>query len=196
MIDDVLAISNCGNDSVKMNAIIHSKIDTKQLRFGTKKCFKLHIGQKNKSTCPTLKVHDKVMESVERERYLGDILSKDSKINYNIQDRQNKGIRYVNQISSMLKEISFGLYHFSMAMLFRTTILLNGMLCSSEALHGITNTHIAQLESVDTMLFKSVFQAPFSTPIAAYYLETGAIPIRYVLIGRRLMYLWTILQKN
>ena len=46
------------------------------------------------------------------------------------------------------------------------------------------------------MLFQSVFQAPFSMPIAAYYLETGAIPIRYVLIGRRLMYLWTILQKN
>ena len=45
-------------------------------------------------------------------------------------------------------------------------------------------------------LFKSVFQSPFSTPIAAYYLETGAIPIRFVLIGRRLMYLWTILQKN
>ena len=37
MIDDVLAISKCGNDSVKMNAIIHSKIDTKQLMFGMKK---------------------------------------------------------------------------------------------------------------------------------------------------------------
>ena len=196
MIDDVLAISNCGNDSVKMNAIIQSKIDTKQLMFGTKKCFKLHIGQKNKSTCPTLKVHGKVMETVERERYLGDILSNDSKINHNIHDRQSKGFGYVNQISSMLKEISFGLYHFNMAMLFRTTILLNGMLCSSEALYGITKAHITQLESVDNMLFKSVFQAPFSTPIAAYYLETGAIPIRYVLIGRRLMYLWTILQKN
>ena len=196
MIDDVLAISNCGNDSVKMNAIIQSKIDTKQMMFGTKKCFKLHIGQKNKSTCPTLKVHGKVMETVERERYLGDILSNDSKINHNIHDRQSKGFGYVNQISSMLKEISFGLYHFNMAMLFRTTILLNGMLCSSEALYGITKAHITQLESVDNMLFKSVFQAPFSTPIAAYYLETGAIPIRYVLIGRRLMYLWTILQKN
>ena len=33
MIDDVLAISACGNDSVKTNAIIHSKVDTKQLRF-------------------------------------------------------------------------------------------------------------------------------------------------------------------
>ena len=33
MIDDVLAISSCGNDSVKLNAIIQSKIDTKQLVF-------------------------------------------------------------------------------------------------------------------------------------------------------------------
>ena len=81
----------------------------------------------------------------------------------------------------MLKEISFGLYYFSMAMMFRTTIFINGMLCSSEALYGITNIHVTQLEGVDTMLFKSVFQTPRSTPIAAYFLETGAIPIRFIL---------------
>ena len=196
MIDDVLAISNCGNESVKMNAIVHSKIDTKQLMFGTKKCFKLHIGNKNKITCPTLKVHGKVMESVDKERYLGDILSSDTKINLNIQDRQNKGTGYVNQIMSILKEISFGVYYFSMAIMFRTTILVNGMLCSSEALYGINDAHITQLESIDTMLFKSVFKSPFSTPIVAYYLETGAIPLRFILKGRRLMYLWTILQKS
>ena len=196
MIDDVLAISRCGNDSVKMNAIIQSKIDTKQLMFGTKKCFKLHIGGKCKTTCPTLKVHDQEMKSVEKERYLGDILSNDGKINFNIQARQNKGIGYVNQIVSMLKEISFGFYYFSMAMLFRTTILINGMLCSSEALHGITNAHLKQLESCDTMLFKTIFATPQSTLSAAFYLETGAVPIRFILKGRRLMFLWTILQKG
>ena len=192
----VLAISKCGNESVKMNAIIHSKIDTKQLMFGSQKCFKLHIGSKNINTCPTLKVHGEVMKSVNKERYLGDILSNDSKINSNIQDRQNKGTGYVNNILSILKEVSFGFYHFNMALMFRTTILINGMLCSSEALYGITKTHVEQLESVDKFLFKSVFQSPFSTPIAAYYLETGAIPIRFILKGRRLMYLWNILQKN
>ena len=57
MIDDVLAISACGNDSVKTNAIIHSKVDTKQLKFGPSKCFKIHIGSKSVNTCPTLKVH-------------------------------------------------------------------------------------------------------------------------------------------
>ena len=37
MMDDVLAISSCGNDSVKLNAIVQSKIETKQLMFGTNK---------------------------------------------------------------------------------------------------------------------------------------------------------------
>ena len=114
----------------------------------------------------------------------------------NIQNRQKKGMGYVNQISSMLKVISFGVYYYSMAMMFRTTILINGMLCSSEALCGIPNLHIAQLESVDSMLFKSAFRSPSTTPIAAYFLETGAIPTRFILKGRRLMYLWTVLQKK
>ena len=105
MIDDVLAISDFGNDSVKMNAIIHSKVDTKQLRFGPSKCFKLHIGNKSLSTCPTLKVHDKVMATVNKEKYFGDVLSNDGKINANIQSRHDKGIGYVNQILSLLKEI-------------------------------------------------------------------------------------------
>ena len=196
MIDDVLAISSCGNDSVKLNAIVQSKIETKQLMFGTKKCFKLHIGSKCKTTCPTLNVHGQEMKSVDQEKYLGDILSNDGKIDKNIQARQNKGQGYVNQIVSMLKEISFGFYYFEMAMLFRTTILINGMLCSSEALHGITNAHINQLESCDIMLFKTIFSTPGSTPTAAFYLETGAVPMRFLLIGRRLMFLWTILQKD
>ena len=196
MIDDILAISSCGNDSVKMNAIVHSKIDSKQLMFGPKKCFKLHIGNKCQSTCPTLKVHNQVMATVEKEKYLGDILSNDGKININIQERQNKGTGYVNQIVSMLREVSFGYHFFNMAMLFRTTMLINGMLCSSEALYGITTAHLEQLESCDTMLFKSLFQSPCTTPIAAYFLETGAVPIRFLIKGRRLMYLWTILQKS
>ena len=55
-----------------------------------------------------------------------------------------------------MKEVSFGFYYFSMALMFRTTNLINGMLCSSEALYGITKNHVAQLESVNKFLFKSV----------------------------------------
>ena len=195
MIDDVLAISDCGNESVKMNAIIQSKIETKQLMFGPLKCFKMHIGNKCRNTCPTLKVHEHVMETVQKEKYLGDVLSNSGKINENILARHNKGIGYTNQIRSMLKEVSFGYHYFSMAMLFRTSMFINGMLCSSEALYGINKSHIDQLESCDKILFSYIFQSPSSTPTVAYYLETGAIQIRFLLKGRRVMYLWSILQQ-
>ena len=195
-VDDILSVSVCGNESVKMNAIIQSKVETKQLKFSDSKCFKLHVGNGCKNTCPALKVQDQIMSSVEKETYLGDVLSANGKIDENILARQNKGTGYVNQIMSMLKELSFGYHYFNMAMLFRTSMLINGMLCSSEALYGIKKSHIEKLESCDKMLFKSVFQSPCTTPTVAYYLETGSVQIKYLLQGRRIMYLWNILQKS
>ena len=41
-----------------------------------------------------------------------------------------------------------------------------------------------------------MFGAPISTPIESFYLETNSIPIRFILMGRRLMYLWTILSRD
>ena len=195
-IDDVLSVSKCGNESVKTNAIIHSKVDTKQLMFGPAKCTKMHIGNNCESTCPTLRVHGQVMNNVNKEKYLGDYLTIDGKINVNIEERKKKGNGYVNQIMSTLKEVSFGFHYFKMAMLFRTTTLINGMLCSVEALHGFKKTHVDQLESCDKDLFRQIFQSPCTTPTAAYYLETGATKLCYLLMGRRIMYLWNILQKT
>ena len=70
------------------------------------------------------------------------------------------------------------------------------MLCSSESLYGIKKYHVEMLESSDKMLFKSIFQSPCTTPTVAYYLETGAIQVRYLLQGRRIMFLWSLLQKS
>ena len=69
------------------------------------------------------------MSEVEKETYLGDVLSNNGKIDNNIQERQNKGNGYVNQILSMLQEVSFGCYYYNMAMLFRTTMLINESSC-------------------------------------------------------------------
>ena len=86
----------------------------KNLRLGHNKCFKMHVG-KNDSCCPMLKVHEKPMLTSNREKYLGDLITSDCKINYNIEERYNKGIGFLNQIFSLLKEISY----FEMAVLFR-----------------------------------------------------------------------------
>ena len=39
MIDDAIAVSECGPDSIKVNALIQSKVKMKNLRLGHSKCF-------------------------------------------------------------------------------------------------------------------------------------------------------------
>ena len=196
MVDDVVTISSCGVDSIKVNAIVQAKVETKQLELGHIKCFNMHIGKKDKHLCPTLKVHGADMLISEREKYLGDILTTDGKIDQNIIARCSKGIGKVNEIMGMLQEISFGPHYFKMALLFRNSILISSMLGSSEVLYGLTNSHIEKLEQVDRIFFRRLFQVPNCTTIEAFYLETSAVPVRFILMSRRLLYLWDILQKN
>jgi hypothetical protein len=67
------------------------------LRLGHAKCFKMHVG-KNAACCPVLKVQDKEMLTSKREKYLGNMLTNDCKINSNIDEGYNKGIGIINQI--------------------------------------------------------------------------------------------------
>ena len=195
LIDDVITVSSCSSDSVRMNATIQAKIQGKQLELGQKKCFQMHIGR-NSGYCPSLTVHNKEMFTTNREKYLGEILSSSGKIDNNVLERYNKGVGIVNDILGLLKEVSFGYHHFSMALLFRNSKLVSGMLCSIETVYGLTNAHIEQLEQCDRMLLRKVFNCVSSTAIESYYLEANILPFRHIIIARRLMYYWTILQKS
>ena len=195
-VDDTLAFTSCGTESVKLNAKIQSKFETKRLELGYDKCFQIHVGTKMKNCCPILKVKSSHVKMSNQETYLGDILTTDGKINVNIKSRCDKGHGIINQSISMLEEISFGYYFFEIAMMFRQSMFLNGILCSSEVLYGVTKEHVEMLEKIDRMFMRRVFDCPISTPIESYYLETSTVPVKYILMGRRLMYLWTILQKS
>ena len=59
-----------------------------------------------------------------------------------------------------------------------------------------SKSHIEKLEQVDRIFFRKLFQVPNGTAIEAFYLETSSIPIRHILIGRRLLYYWDIISKN
>ena len=75
-------------------------------------------------------------------------------------------------------------------------MLLNGVLFNSEAWHGVTNADMKSLESIDEQLLRSLVQAHSKTPIEFLYLESGAIPIRFLISSRRMVYLRTILSKD
>ena len=195
LVDDVLAVGHCGSDSIKLNSIIQSKMDTKKLELGTDKCFQMHIGKNSPETCPELNVHQDIMKTTSSEKYLGDIITNTGKIDQNIQSRVDKANGTINSIISLLEEISFGHHYFEMAILFRNSMLINSLLSSSEVLYGIKHKHIEMLEKCDKDLLVRVFSVPSSCSYEAVYLETGCLPIRFILQGRQLLYYWTLLNK-
>ena len=74
-------------------------------------------------------------------------------------------------------------------------MLLNGLLFNSEAWHDINDVEIKLLESVDERLLRSLVGGHAKTPLEFLYLEAGAIPIRFILSCRRLIYLQTLIKR-
>ena len=111
MVDDILAVSRCGHQSVAMNTYLTSQIEMKKLRFhvpdqnGKTKCHQMHVG-KPSIFCPELKIHGFPMEKVHNHTYLGDILSFDGRNTLNIKDRVGKGIGIMSDILNTLDIVS------------------------------------------------------------------------------------------
>ena len=209
MIDDLLCISTCGLETVKLNAYINAKTKLKKLQFGPDKCHKMHFGRKT-DCCPALFVdswsdcpgEDDIfmgqtsMTDSTEEKYLGDIISADGSNKKNIENRRNKAYGIVKSIMTMLEEIPFGPNYFEMAKLFRNSLFLSSILLNCEAWYGLTMKDIEIFENLDTMLLKKIFETPKSTPNVSVYLELGCIPIRFIIKNRRLMFLHYLLQQD
>ena len=136
------------------------------------------------------------MEQVQHEKYLGDILTNDGSNTKNVESRKSKGVGAVSQIMSMLEEISFGPFYFEVAMVLRSSLLTNSILTNSEAWYGLTQSDIDSLEWNDLNLLRRIFEVPVSCPKEMLYLETGCLPVSYMIVSRRLMYLHYILHED
>ena len=193
MVDDLLAVSACGHQSVTMNSFLTTQCELKKLRFhvpdlkGKTKCHQLHIGQKS-LLCPDLKIHGYNMEKVDSDKYLGDILSASGSNTLNLKDRVGKGIGKINEIISILETISFGYQYFKIVVLLREAMFLNSILTNAEVWYGLKSCEIKELEDLDRSLLRKALKCPISTPKEAYYLELGLLPISCILKARRAKY--------
>ena len=125
MVDDLVCVSTCGVNSVKMNAFINTKTNIKKLQFGLKKCHKMHVGDR-KEFCPDLELDDWKVENVEHldtgenylvdefqgpsklqeskvEKYLGDLIANDGTNTKNILSRKAKAIGIVDSVMAKLR---------------------------------------------------------------------------------------------
>jgi hypothetical protein len=182
-------------DAVKDNAYINAKFEQDKLQLNGPKCHKLHIGKASKF-CPVLKAHKENISNVSSEKYVGDVVSTDGKHTANVKSRRSKGIGVVNEILSILNHMGLGSLYFKAGMLLRSAMLHSVLLCNAETWLRLRACEVRMLERVDEMLIRKLLQVPRSTPGAALYLETGALPIQILLKVKRIMFLHHILTRE
>ena len=195
MVDDILCVQKCSPQTIQQNSVVNTFMELEKLQLNQKKCHKIHIGNKS-SCCQDLKIHGQPMKEATSDTYLGDKIHNSGNNKANIETRVAKGFGKVKTILAMLKEAPLGKARVQAGMILREAMLLNGILFNSEAWHGITTADVASLEKVDEALLRGVVGGHSKLPIAALYLECGAVPIRFIFMSRRIMYLQAILKRE
>ena len=75
-------------------------------------------------------------------------------------------------------------------------MFINAVLCNSETWYGITKDERDKLENMDKILIRRILDGHSKTPTEALYLETGSIPLRFIIQARRLNFLKYILSRK
>ena len=87
----------------------------------------------------------------------------------------------VAEILAIIKDIPLGQYKIEIGLKLRQAMLLNMLLFNSEAWHDVSDAEIKILETVDEHLLRALVNGHSKTPLEFLYLESGAIPIRFIL---------------
>ena len=198
MIDDTLAISECGSDSIRKNAVINSFMESERLTLSEEKSVVLHYGSERKCVvpCPTLRVHNEPMLKKTDAKYLGNMLSTEDGLNATIEDRRSKGWGKIASIMGILSEVDMGVHKLEAGLKLREAILINSVLYSAEAWSGVTQKHLARLEVVDTALLRKLTGGHSKCPTEFHHLETRTWKLRHHLTYLRLMYHHQILSRD
>ena len=196
MVDDIIGVTTCCDETVELNSIINAKIEAKKLRLSETKCYKIHISKKQKVCSIRIKAHENDIKEVASAVYLGDVINEDGSIDDTVKDRVDKSIGKTSQVMSILSGVSLGMFHMDIALTLRESIFLNGILTNSETWYNMSEVHINLLEDKDNELMRKIFNAHSKTALELFWLETGKISIRYYVSKRRLMFLWNILKQN
>ena len=151
--------------------------------FGIDKCKKIHIGktheeykcqlihvdkwteheEENKKT-GIIEIKDafegeEVMGDSNSEKYLGDIISKDSRnIILNIKARLSKGKGIIKKILNILNCIPFGKLFYQIKISLRNSLLVSSVLCNSEAWFNLTNSYLKMIETIDIEFLRNKSQ--------------------------------------
>lgn len=195
MVDDIADVQRCGTDAVKANAVVNTFAEHKKLTLSRSKCSKIHCGKADR-LCPDLKVHKEKMHNSEEERYLGDQLTKDAKHAKTISNRRAKGFGIIADIMQILEAIGDNIKRVKVGLQLRQAWFVNALLVNVEVWHNVLKKDIDVLTQLDNYLMRTILKAHSKVPTELLYLETGTIPVEFVITSRRVNYLHNILRRD
>ena len=133
MVNDIISAVKCGSTANAVNSIINSFIESKKLKLGNTKGAKIHIGSKaSDKMCPVQSIHGETLKCSEKEKYLGDYVSKYGNSKETIKDRKIRGNAIFSNMSALLREIPLGCRRTQIGIVLRKIWFINGCFYNSE----------------------------------------------------------------
>jgi hypothetical protein len=93
-------------------------------------------------------------------------------------------------------ERPFGRHHFKAAQIMRESMLLRSLLNNSETWINVKKQDLEQLEKPDTMIQRNILGTSGNPSKAFMYLELGFIPVKFVIMEKRMNFLRYILKES
>ena len=137
-----------------------------------------------------------IMKNVKEKKYLGDLISSDGSNSKNIKERTDKSNGIINNIVSALHERPYGRHEFKAYKIMREGLLLGGMLTNTDSWINISKKDIEKLEKPDTILMRKILSASGNPSKSFMMPELGIVPVRYVIMKKRLQFLHHILTES
>ena len=195
MVDDIADVQKCGTNAVKSNAVVNAFVEHKKLTLSGTKCSKIHCGKATR-LCPDLKVHKETMHASEEERYLGDQITKNAKHAQTVSKRRAKAYGIISDIMQILDTIGDRTRKIKVGLQLRQAWFINALLVNIEVWHNVLSKDIEVFTQLDNYLMRKILKAHSKIPIEMLYLETGTIPVEFVIMSRRVNYLHNVIRRD
>ena len=136
------------------------------------------------------------MKNSDKEKYLGDFITKDAKSNATLVARKIRAYAILAEIRALLSEIPLGSRRMEIGLALREAWFVNGILFNSEVWGSYSEKHVEELMIIDHMILRTIIGAQAKVPVEALYLETSTLSLRHVISVRRMIYLKVILSRT
>ena len=150
----------------------------------------------NRKECDSLPPNSNKINSVQRTRYVGDVLNEKENYLDLCEDRDDKAKTTVIELCALSKGINFGHRQIESLLILYTSVFVPRLIYNCEAWYGLTIKEINILRTAQLNFLRCMLEVPKGTPTAALYLELGILPINFEIEIKHLLYLKRILDKK